>query len=276
MLPFLNSIYISPFILCSSGIEYILFHYNLPYISFNPTCIFFSLSGASWGGSVEVNEPSRRPSEDITSQFYLGVKDPHQVVLMSPIKEISNINVQAPPHNSDDDEDNQENLKPAEDQVTEEKELEAAKATNVESSITGGLKRPEVIAQQCLYPRSFPNTLSATASSSPTFQPIISPSRATAMKFLGIADMNERRASLNLVIGHQKQRHISPNNSKRSSPYNSKTSLSSAKASPRQRQAAAAAGGQGRRRVKCLWRKSRQSTAIGLMGMPSPATDNTG
>ena len=245
------------------------------------------MSGASWGGSVEVNEPSRRPSEDITSQFYLGVKDPHQVVLMSPIKEISNINVQAPPHNNsdDDDEDNQENLKPAAagDQVTEEKEVEAKAATNVESSITGGgggLKRPEVIAaQQCLYPRSFPNTLSATTSSSPTFQPIISPSRATAMKFLGIADMNERRASLNLVIGHQKQRHISPNNSKRSSPYNSKTSLSSsAKASPRQRQAAAAAaaGGQGRRRVKCLWRKSRQSTAIGLMGMPSPATDNTG
>ena len=55
-----------------------------------------SLSGASWGGSVEVND-SRRPSEDVTAAaagqggggpFHLGLNPAQQLVLMSPIKEM--------------------------------------------------------------------------------------------------------------------------------------------------------------------------------------------
>ena len=69
------------------------------------TSIFFpyfhSLSGASWGGSkdysVEVADKDVASSNAAASaqqqQYYLGanLKDPHQLVLMSPIKEISNM-----------------------------------------------------------------------------------------------------------------------------------------------------------------------------------------
>ena len=69
------------------------------------------------------------------------------MVLMSPIKEISNIASAQPLPNSIEDED-QENLEP------NEVDGETKPTTPTPVEVTGGYKRPEVIAQQCLYPRS--------------------------------------------------------------------------------------------------------------------------
>ena len=74
-------------------------YYDSLHLNFLP--YFHSLSGASWGGSkyysVEVADKDVASSNAAASaqqqQYYLGanLKDPHQLVLMSPIKEISNM-----------------------------------------------------------------------------------------------------------------------------------------------------------------------------------------
>ena len=76
-------------------------YYDSLHLNFLP--YFHSLSGASWGGSkdysVEVADKDVASSNAAAAasaqqqQYYLGanLKDPHQLVLMSPIKEISNV-----------------------------------------------------------------------------------------------------------------------------------------------------------------------------------------
>ena len=76
-------------------------HFSSIFVSILKCSHFHSLSGASWGGSkdysVEVADKDVASSNAAASaqqqQYYLGanLKDPHQLVLMSPIKEISNM-----------------------------------------------------------------------------------------------------------------------------------------------------------------------------------------
>ena len=119
------------------------------------------------------------------------------------------------------------------------------------------------------------------------FQPIISPSRASAMKSSG--NMKERRASLSLVIGASKQPHLlSPHSAARSvsggereGRERGERGCQLSKISPRNSVHRASAcsnvssGGASSSRLSGakgqLWRKKRQATAIGLVGMTSPA-----
>ena len=192
----------------------------------------YSISGSSWT-SIDLAD-SRRSSEDsILSQYHhlsATLKD-HQLMMMSPIKEVSS-GIQA-------------------------------------SGSTGGEEQSKPDDHKSFNEPTVPTMLSRHYLHHPpgTFQPIISPSRASAIKTSGL-NMKERRASLSLVIGcHQRQQThlLSPHKYTGSSgkpQLSKKVSPRSGKRSPMSSRHSSGA--------TSLWRKKRQATAIGLIGVTSP------